>query len=111
MDNSVCILMLCIPNGMNMLCALWHITQMPPLPLALPLLAGSTGGTNKESLMRAEKLLHSYPSSVWSWAAVTHAVSQLETKAGLQAVLALYSKFIVQPLKCTLYIMSFFHSS
>lgn len=77
----------------------WHLSydQAPPLPLTLPSLAASrhSSSSNTDStllLLQAQKLLHSYPSSVWSMAALTHALNQDRIKTQYQAVLIQYSE-------------------
>ena len=68
-------------------------TQSPPLPLVVPLLAASSP-TPEALSVHAQKLFHSYPSSVWSIATLAHAAVHLHnsTKTGLKALLNYYGE-------------------
>jgi superkiller protein 3 len=65
--------------------------ESPPLPLVVPLLAASSP-TPEALSVHAQKLFHSYPSSVWSIATLAHAAVHLHnsTKTGLKALLNYY---------------------
>ena len=68
--------------------------QAPPLPLTLPSLVDAA--TNPASLLPcAQRLLHSYPGSVWSMAALTHAVDQGPLKTRYQTVLQHYGELLL----------------
>ena len=77
----------------DLTCFLVH-AKAPPLPHTLPSLAASchSGGSNTPLLLQAQKLLHSYPSSVWSVAALTHTLNPDRIKTQYQAVLLQYSE-------------------
>ena len=63
--------------------------QAPSLPLTLPYLSRSDPPSLRAS---AQRLVHSYPSDVWSLAVLMHSIEQEAVKNKYRAVVLQYSK-------------------